>query len=94
MAQGLKNYSVLKGSAIDIREGSGSSPHFQLLIVDDLNRHRIAVNVQSQDGSMVQYLVRSQFRHPICDKLQCPRDRAPLLENRGLDGLALDYIRG
>ena len=69
MAQGLRNYSLLKGRAIDMRHGSGASPHLQVLIADDQERYRIAVNVQSQDGSMVQYLVRSQFQHPICDEL-------------------------
>jgi uncharacterized protein YukJ len=29
------NYGVLKGKAIDSRDGMGQSPHFQILIVDD-----------------------------------------------------------
>jgi uncharacterized protein YukJ len=51
----IRQYSVLKGRPIDARRGSGSSPHYQVLVVDDVERYRIAVNVESQDGSEVQY---------------------------------------
>jgi uncharacterized protein YukJ len=91
-ARGLQHYSVLKGRAIDQRQGSGGSPHFQILVVDDADRYRIAINVQSQDGSEVLYLVRSQFRHPITDLLHPLSPGLHKAESKP-GGLALDYIR-
>ena len=89
----LKNYAVLKGRPINNRLASGQNPHYQVLISADGEQHRIAINVRSQDGSEVEYLVRSRFEHPITDGL------APLTE--GLHpvqskpgGIALDFIRG
>ncbi len=89
----IDNYSVLKGRAVDVRQGAGASPHYQILISDDADKHRIAINVQSQDGSMVQYLVRDHFEHPICaelEKLHLGLHR--LVTKPG--NLNLDYIRG
>jgi uncharacterized protein YukJ len=43
----IKNYGVLKGKAIDSRNGMGENPHFQVLISDDDMLYRIAVNVKS-----------------------------------------------
>jgi len=40
----LKNYGVLKGRPIDVQPGTGSSPHYQVLISDDTSLFRIAVN--------------------------------------------------
>ncbi len=93
MTRGLKAYSVLKGRVVDMRQGSGESPHFQVLVVDDTDRYRIAINVQSQDHSMVQYLVRTRFSHPICDQLHPLADGLHPGQSRP-GGLALDYIRG
>ena len=45
----LKNYGVLKGKVIDSRDGMGASPHFQILLVDEDLRHRIAINVRSKE---------------------------------------------
>lgn len=88
----IRGYSVLKGRPIDLRQGSGASPHYQVLIADDADQYRIAVNVQSSDGSMVQYLVRSQFEHPICDVLAELPLGMRAIDSRS-NGLALDYIR-
>jgi len=88
----IHRYSVLKGRPIDVRRGSGASPHYQVLIVDNADQYRIAVNVQSSDGSMVQYLVRSHFEHPICDALVELPLGMRAVESRP-NGLALDYIR-
>lgn len=89
----LKNYSLLKGRAIDARDGTGANPHYQILVTDDSERYRIAVNVQSQDGSEVQYLVVSRFDHPILGGLpDIPLGLQALTLRPG--GVALDYIRG
>src|SRR5215470_7719705 len=89
----LRNYAVLKGRPINNRLASGQSPHYQVLVSADGEQYRIAVNVRSQDGSEVEYLVRSRFEHPITDGL------APLGEGlhpiRSVPGgIALDFIRG
>ena len=90
----LKNYGVLKGKAIDSREGMGTSPHFQILIVDDDLRHRIAINVKSKvEPSELLYYVDENFDHPMVTELEpLPPGFHELPSKPG--GMALDYIRG
>ena len=90
----LKNYGVLKGKAIDSREGMGASPHFQILIVDDDLRHRIAINVKSKvEPSELLYYVDENFDHPLVTELESlPPGFHELPSEPG--GMALDYIRG
>ncbi|HET7539916.1 MAG TPA: DUF2278 family protein, partial [Polyangiaceae bacterium] len=89
----LNEYGVLKGTAIDRRLGSGANPHYQVHIVDNEKDYRIAVNVQSQDKSEVQYVVDSNFSHPLLEALHelPPGFRKVKSE---ANGLALDLIRG
>ena len=88
----LKNYSVLKGRPISNRLATGSSPHYQVLVSADGTLHRIAINVRSQDGSEVQFLVRSRFEHPITDLLaELPEEVRKVPSAPG--GVALDFIR-
>jgi uncharacterized protein YukJ len=89
----LKSYSVLKARAVDSRFASGANPHYQVHVVDDAAEYRIAVNVQSQDGSDLQFVLLSQFRHPLEDQL---RELAMGLHRLPSQpgGVALDYIRG
>lgn len=90
----LKDYGVLKGNVIDKRLASGGNAHYQVHIVDDTTDYRIAVNVQSQDGSEVEYVVEPWFKHPILEGLH----ELPLgfkkLGGSAPGGLALDFIRG
>ena len=89
----LRNYSVLKGRPIAIRHGSGNSPHYQIHVVAGDDDFRIAVNVQSADGSEVEYLVRPRFDHPIIPDLAAlPQALRAAPARPG--GIALDYIRG
>lgn len=89
----LKSYGVLKGSAIDRRLASGSNPHYQIHVVDDTTDFRVAVNVQSEDGSQVEYVVESHFEHPLLEQLaELPRGYN-VIESKP-NGLALDFIRG
>ncbi|UCF91845.1 MAG: DUF2278 family protein [Desulfobacterales bacterium] len=89
----LKNYGVLKGRPIARRLGFGSSPHYQVHLVDDDADYRIAVNVKSQQSpSELLYLIDENYAHPLVDNLkELPADFAPL--ERAPGGLALDYIR-
>jgi uncharacterized protein YukJ len=89
----LRNYGVLKGKAIDRRLGSGQAPHYQVLVVDDEQDYRIAVNVQSAlDPSVLEFLIDDDFEHPITQGLSAlPRGFRALEHRPG--GLALDFIR-
>jgi uncharacterized protein YukJ len=64
-----KGYACLKGRPIGNRVATGNKPHYQVHVSANGVHYRIAVNVQSNDGSEVQFLVRSRFVHPITDSL-------------------------
>ena len=90
----LKNYGSLKGRPIDRRLGFGSSPHYQVHLIDDDNDFRIAVNVKSNKSpSELLYLIEENYAHPLVDDLkELPAGFTPIERVPG--GLALDYIRG
>jgi len=90
----LKSYGVFKGRAIDRRLGSGGSPHYQVHLVDQSNDYRIAVNVASQlQPSELEYLIDSEFRHPIVEALRELTPGWKALPSKP-GGIALDFIRG
>jgi len=67
----IKNYGVLKGKAIDSRNGMGENPHFQVLISDDDMLYRIAVNVKSKvEPSALFYFVNEGFQHSMTEDLE------------------------
>jgi uncharacterized protein YukJ len=55
---------VLKAKAVGSRSASGTNPHYQVHVVDDADEYRIAVNVQSQDKSDLEYVLSSQVNGP------------------------------
>ncbi len=89
----LKNYSVLKGRAVESRFASGANPHYQVRLVDNDSEYRIAINVQSQDTSDLQYVLSSNWSHPLQDDLKALVPGLHPIPSRP-GGLALDYIRG
>src|ERR1700743_411902 len=89
----IQHYSMLKGRAVDVQPGGGKSPHYQILVIDDTHKYRIAVNVQSDDGSEVYFAVYSNFVHPICDEMAAAKTGLTALPSKP-GGLALDFIRG
>jgi uncharacterized protein YukJ len=90
----LKSYGVLKGKAIEVRLGAGSSPHYQVRVIDDTTDYRIAVNVKSQlPPSDVEYLIVEHFQHPITSVLEALPRGFTRLERKPGTG-ALDFIRG
>jgi len=90
----LKNYGVLRGSVIDHRLASGANAHFQLHVVDEATHYRIAVNVESKlQPSELEYLIDSNFRHPVLDAVAALPAGWSSLERKP-DGAALDFIRG
>ncbi|ABB75749.1 Uncharacterized conserved protein [Nitrosospira multiformis ATCC 25196] len=68
----LNNYGVLKGRAIGRRLGSGSSPHYQIHIVEEAGTHyRIAINVRSQLApSELMYYIKPYFVHPLTSTVE------------------------
>jgi len=90
----LRNYGVLRGSVIDYRLASGANAHFQLHVVDDATHYRIAVNVESKmQPSELEYLIDSNFRHPVLDAVAALPVGWSALERKP-GGAALDFIRG
>lgn len=92
----LATYGVLKGRAVDsvIDPITDTSPHYQVLLTDGHNKHRIAINVKSQESpSELLYLVNDAFQHPILDPLKGLSFGFHRLEHQP-GGLALDFIRG
>ena len=89
----LKNYGILKGKAIEVRQGSGQSPHYQVYVVDDTTDYRIAMNVQSAlSPSELEYLIDDRFKHPITSLLEeIPLGFTKIANKPGTT--ALDYIR-
>jgi uncharacterized protein YukJ len=68
----LASYSVLKCQALDrkIDPATDPSPHYQVLVSDGEKKHRIAINVKSQESpSDLLYLVNENFQHPILNPL-------------------------
>ena len=90
----LRNYGVLMGRPIDRRLGFGSSPHYQVHLVDEHDDYRIAVNVKSKKSpSELLYLIEENFSHPLVDDLKnLPAGFTSVSGAPG--GHALDYIRG
>lgn len=89
----IPGYAVLAGRAVDRKFATTSSNHYEIRISDGGQSWRVAVNVQSADGSEVLYATRDHFDHPILDQLAALADgRHPLDSASG--GLALDFVRG
>jgi uncharacterized protein YukJ len=89
----LKRYSVLVGRLINVRQGSGASPHYQLHLVDDTTDYRVAINIQSGDQSFVEFVIRDPFDHPILSSIADLPLGLHALQTGPTEG-GLDYIRG
>jgi len=90
-----RTYGVLVGRIKDGQmDPEGKSPHYEIWIQAQRD-YRIAVNVQSQDGSDVLVYYNPDFSNPT--KLDLPKlasgpaQFAPL--RTGADGEGLDYLR-
>lgn len=94
-------YGVLKARPLRVKPNTRG--HFQILAVDNGGEHfRVPVNVRSSDpvdvngqrvGNDLQYVLLSDFRHPITDALRAlPDTFTPLRHENGEP--SLDYVRG
>ena len=89
----LHRYGVLKGRPINMRLGAGSSPHYQIHIIDDETDYRIAVNVKSkQSPSELLFFIDEHFEHPLRDNLADLNNGFITIKSKP-GGIALDYIR-
>jgi uncharacterized protein YukJ len=89
----LKNYGVLKGRPISSRLGAGSSPHYQIHLVDNTTDYRIAVNVKSKlSPPELLYVFTDDFKHPILEVLKTLALGFTRLASVP-GGSALDFIR-
>jgi uncharacterized protein YukJ len=91
-----RTYGVLVGKVADgTLKPSGSSPHYEIWVKASEEDFRIAVNVQSVDGSEVLVHYDPNFRdnsgHDIASIAEGPAGFKPL--QTGPDGEGLDYIR-
>ncbi len=91
----IRNYSVVKG---DPTGGSvqfnreGRNPHYLIDLQAGAETLQVAVNIESQDGSEVLYLIHDAFTPPNAGGLgELATGRTPLDSVAG--GLALDYVR-
>jgi uncharacterized protein YukJ len=88
----VPKYGVLAGRVAERKLASGSSNHYEIHVQAAGEDFRIAVNVQSVDGSEVLYHVDDVFDHPVTAAL------AALAEGHHIvpmtpDGVAIDYVR-
>lgn len=97
----IQNYGVLTGTIIDkldspsaLQKNPGSKPHYQILVEANDVKHRIAVNVKSnQRPSDLQVYMDDNFSHPILEHIKdlpVGFSNLPNIPNTA----ALDYIRG
>lgn len=91
----IANYGVFKGRSISRRLATGSSPHYQIHLVDDGGTHfRAAINVLSQVApSEVLFYVKSFFLHPVTAIVKPLSSGFHPLASQPDSG-ALDFIRG
>jgi uncharacterized protein YukJ len=91
----IAKYGVLKGRPIARRLGSGSSPHYQIQVVDEHGvNYRIAVNVRSAVApSELMFYIKSFFVHPLTELLAGTATGFRELARTPTAG-GLDFIRG
>jgi uncharacterized protein YukJ len=91
----LLNYSLLKGDPISGKvqfNAAGRNPHYHIRLDAGGRSYDIAINIQSEDGSEVLYLVDHAFVPADPGSLKgLPMGVEPLNSQPG--GLALDYVR-
>jgi uncharacterized protein YukJ len=68
----IDNYGVFKGRAISRRLATGSSPHYQIQLVDESGTHfRVAINVLSQTApSEVMFYMKPFFMPPLTARVK------------------------
>jgi uncharacterized protein YukJ len=89
----IRNYGVVKGRVLrGVPEHHGSTPHYQILLIADGVRFRIAVDTRSGERPHPDLLFScdEHFRHPMTERLAALDDGFHPLGA----GAGLDYVRG
>lgn len=94
----MKNYGVLKGSAVAYKRDDDQDPHSELLMSVDGESFRVAINVRSSRGPvskrLVEYLILQDLNHPIVDRARALPEGWNPISGVPADTAAIDYIRG
>lgn len=68
----MKNYGVLKGTAVQYTRDNDQDPHSELLMKVNNESFRIAINVRSSRGPiqkrLIEYLIFDDLKHPVVDR--------------------------
>ncbi|WP_414572694.1 DUF2278 family protein [Nostoc sp. CCY 9925] len=93
----MKNYGVLKGTAVQYKRDNDQDPHSELLMNVEGVSFRIAINVRSSRGPvqnrLIEYLIIHDIKHPIVDRARELPDGWNNLKDGVKDDAAIDYIR-
>ncbi|MEB3318303.1 MAG: DUF2278 family protein [Cyanobacteriota bacterium] len=93
----MKNYGVLKGSAIAYKRDNDQDPHSELLMSVDGESFRVAINVRSSRGPvkkrLVEYLVVQDLNHPLVERVRVLPEGWNPMTGAPADAAAIDYIR-
>ncbi|MEH1944428.1 MAG: DUF2278 family protein [Nostoc sp.] len=93
----MKNYGVLKGTAVQYKRDNDDDPHSELLMNIQGVSFRIAINVRSSRGPvqkrLIEYLIIHDIKHPIVDRARELPEGWNNLKDGVNDGAAIDYIR-
>lgn len=89
----VPSYGVLIGGVSDRRLATPKKNHYEVRVEAAGESYRLAVNVQSADGSEVLYRVDEAFMHPLTTPLVALGDGHHNLESKP-GGAALDFVRG
>lgn len=89
----VPGYGVLIGGVSDRRLATPKKNHYEVRVEAAGESYRLAVNVQSGDGSEVLYRVDETFTHPLTTQLAAMVDgHHDVASTPG--GVALDFVRG
>ncbi len=93
----MKNYGVLKGTAVKYQRDDDQDPHSELLMKVNGESFRIAINVRSSRGPiekrLIEYLILNDVKHPVVDRARELPEGWNDLKDGVKDGAAIDYIR-
>ncbi|MEY4353508.1 MAG: hypothetical protein RLZZ609_1749 [Cyanobacteriota bacterium] len=93
----MKNYGVLKGSAVAYKRDDDQDPHSELLMSVDGESFRVAINVRSSRGPtqkrLVEYLILQDLNHPIVERARTLPEGWNPITGAPHETAAIDYIR-
>src|SRR5437868_8092867 len=89
----IPQYSVLVGRAVDRKFATTASNHYEIHIQAAGVSFRIAVNVQSADGSEVLYAMADPFANALLPPLVALGDGRHLVASQA-GVVAIDFVRG